>query len=111
MSKACEVKELLGGKLNPAIVDLRFVKPLDEQMLLELSKKYKKWYVFSDSAKIGGVGSVLCSWLQESEIYDVSVKSFEYEDSFIQHGKRALVEESLGLSSLEIANTLKNNNQ
>ena len=111
VSKACEVKELLAGKLNPAIVDLRFVKPLDEQMLLELSKKYKKWYVFSDSAKIGGVGSVLCSWLQESEIYDVSVKSFEYEDSFIQHGKRALVEESLGLSSLEIANTLKNNNQ
>jgi len=38
---------------KPAILDLRFVKPLDEAMLRTLAQRYKRWYVFSDSAKQG----------------------------------------------------------
>lgn len=95
VSKACEVKESLS--LDAAIVDLVFIKPLDESLLKELAKAYKIWFIFSDSAKIGGVGSILANFLQENEIYDVKIKSFEFEDKFIPHGKKAQVEESLKL--------------
>ena len=86
-----------------AILDLRFVKPLDEKMLKDLSQNYKKWFVFSDSAKMGGVGSAILEFLSKEEIKDVALTSFEYEDSFITHGNTKLVEESLGLLPEQLA--------
>jgi 1-deoxy-D-xylulose-5-phosphate synthase len=86
-----------------AILDLRFVKPLDDEMLVQLSKKYKKWYVFSDSAKMGGVGSAILECLSQKQIHDVALTSFEYDDAFITHGNTKLVEESLGLLPEQLA--------
>jgi len=88
---------------NIAILDLRFVKPLDEEMLLELSKKYKRWYVFSDSARQGGVGSAILECLSQNKINDIALTSFEYDDAFITHGNTKLVEESLGLLPEQLA--------
>jgi len=85
------------------ILDLRFVKPLDEEMLVTLSKQYKKWYVFSDSAKMGGVGSAILELLSEKNILDVSLTSFEYTDAFITHGNTTVVEESLGILPEQLA--------
>lgn len=90
-------------EMEVSILDLRFVKPLDEKMLLELSKKHKKWFVFSDSAKMGGVGSAILEFLAKEKILHVSVESFEYEDKFITHGNTKLVEESLGLLPHQLA--------
>ncbi len=86
-----------------AILDLRFVKPLDEVMLRDMAKKYKKWFVFSDSSKMGGVGSAILEFLADDKILDVELTSFEYEDDFITHGKTNLVEESLGLLPQQLA--------
>ena len=86
-----------------AILDLRFVKPLDEEMLLALSQKYKRWYVFSDSAKQGGVGSAILECLSQNSIQDVALTSFEYDDAFITHGNTKLVEESLGILPAQLA--------
>ncbi len=86
-----------------AILDLRFVKPLDKEMLMLLSKSYKKWYVFSDSAKQGGVGSAILEFLSEQGLQDIALTSFEYDDNFITHGNTKLVEESLGLLPEQLA--------
>jgi len=80
-----------------AILDLRFVKPLDEEMLRSLGKQYKKWFIFSDSAKQGGVGSALLEFLSQNDMQDIALTSFEYDDTFITHGNTKLVEESLGI--------------
>jgi len=105
VGRAIETAKLLNEK--PAILDLRFVKPLDETMLRELAQRYKKWYVFSDSAAKGGVGSAILEFLSEAEIDDVALKSFEYEDRFIPHGNTGLVEESLGLLPEQLAEKIK----
>lgn len=88
---------------QPSLVDLRFVKPLDSEMLYKMAALHKQWYVFSDSARLGGVGSALLEWLSEANITDVNVVSFEYEDAFIKHGNTTLVEESLGLLPHQLA--------
>ncbi len=101
VGRAYETAELLEEKVS--ILDLRFVKPLDEVMLKEMAKKHKKWFVFSDSAKMGGVASALLEFLAQEKILDVKVVSFEYSDAFITHGNTKLVEESLELLPAQLA--------
>lgn len=110
VGKALHVRKLLEDTCKPMIVDLVFAKPLDEELLRDVAKSCKKWYVFSDSAKKGGVGDILSAWLQENSIYDIELKSFEFSDKFIPHGKTSLVEESLQVDAKSIAKILKNSN-
>ncbi len=93
---------------DPTVVDLRFVKPLDEALLGELAMTHRRWYVFSDSAAAGGVGSALMEALARMGIRDVQVTTFEYPDTFIRHGNTRLVEESLGLLPEQLAKTIEN---
>ena len=95
VAKAYKVANILD--INPTIIDLIFIKPLDEELLLNLAKEHKKWYIFSDSAKRGGVGEILSGFLQDNDIKDVSVVSFEYPDNFITHGNISKVENSLNI--------------
>ncbi|MDD2653263.1 MAG: 1-deoxy-D-xylulose-5-phosphate synthase [Sulfurimonas sp.] len=106
VGRAYETAKFLDFEVS--ILDLRFVKPLDEEMLLALSSRHKKWFIFSDSAKMGGVGSAILEFLASKKITDIALESFEYEDSFITHGKTAAVEESLGLLPQQIALKIKN---
>jgi 1-deoxy-D-xylulose-5-phosphate synthase len=84
------------------IVDLRFVKPLDKELLKELAKSTKKWFVFSDSQRQGGVGSALLEFISDNDL-DIKVKSFEYDDIYVQHGDTKLLEEDLGILPQQLA--------
>jgi 1-deoxy-D-xylulose-5-phosphate synthase len=101
VGRAQKVAELV--ETNPAVLDLRFVKPLDEAMLVTLSTQYKKWFVFSDSAAQGGVGSAILELLGQKKIKDIELTTFEYSDAFITHGNTKLVEESLGILPEQLA--------
>ncbi len=101
VGRAQQVAELV--EADPAVLDLRFVKPLDTEMLVTLSSKYKKWFVFSDSAAQGGVGSAILELLSQEKINDVELTTFEYDDAFITHGNTKLVEESLGILPEQLA--------
>ena len=101
VGRAAQTIALMDEK--PSLLDLRFVKPLDTQLLRQMALKHKQWYIFSDSSRMGGVGSALLEWLSEEKITDVQVVSFEYDDEFIKHGNTRLVEESLGLLPEQLA--------
>ena len=101
VGRAYETAEHLNKEVS--ILDLRFVKPLDEEMLREMATKHKKWFVFSESSKMGGVGSAILEFLAEDKVFDVELVSFEYEDEYITHGNTKLVEESLGLLPKQLA--------
>ena len=105
VGRAYETAKLLDEEVS--ILDLRFVKPLDKTALRVMAKKHKKWFVFSDSAKMGGVGSALLEFLADEKIVDVYVTSFEYSDAFITHGNTKLVEESLGILPEQLARKVK----
>lgn len=104
VGRACKTEALHEDDI--AILDLRFVKPLDKQTLKDLACKYDDWYVFSDSQKQGGVGSAILEFLNEEKIC-VSLTSFEYEDDFINHGDTKKVEESLGLLPEQLVKKVK----
>ncbi|WP_345969812.1 1-deoxy-D-xylulose-5-phosphate synthase [Sulfurimonas sp. HSL1-6] len=98
---------LLQLGMPAALLDLRFAKPLDAELLRMLSARHKRWYVFSDSAAAGGVGSALLEWLAAEEIGDVHLQSFEYADAFITHGATLKVEASLGLRPEQLAERIR----
>jgi len=104
VSRACQTEKL--HEEDIAILDLRFVKPLDETLLKELSSKYDDWYVFSDSQKQGGVASAILEFTNKEKLC-VNITSFEYEDEFIQHGDTKLVEEGLGLHPQQLVEKIK----
>jgi len=100
VSRACATEKLCAEDIT--IVDLRFVKPLDGDLLLEIAKKSKQWYIFSDSQKQGGVGSALLEFISENDL-EIKVKSFEYGDTYIQHGDTKLLEQDLGILPEQLA--------
>ena len=104
VNRACETEAL--HKDDIAIVDLRFVKPLDKELLRELSQKYDDWYIFSDSQKQGGVASAILEFLNQEKLC-VNITSFEYEDEFINHGDTKAVEEYLGLLPKQLVEEIK----
>lgn len=106
VGKGQKVLNLINKDIDASLVDLIFAKPLDRDMLLNLSAKHKKWYIISDSAKKGGIGEILSAFLQNEGIKDISLKSFEYDDEFIAHGAIGEVEEHLGISAPQIAKFL-----
>ena len=103
VGKAVETAAFLQQEgVDVAIVDLRFAKPLDEVLLATLAQRYKQWYVFSDSAKIGGVGSLIGQFKEKMNLH-VKIESFEYDDIFITHGATPLIEEQLGISAKQLS--------
>ena len=103
VGKAYQTMKLLEDEFDIALVDLVFVKPLDLDMLTKLSNQYKRWFVFSDSAKLGGVASAI----RELDLKGIEIKSFEYEDKFIPLGNSELVEEALQVRAIDLATRVR----
>ena len=105
VGKAYETyKELKKEGIEVGMLDLRFVKPFDKQLLKSL--KAKKWYVFSDNAKKGGIGEMLSEFANEEKMA-VRIVSFEYPDRFIPHGSVEEVEKLLGVDKESIKEKIK----
>ena len=102
VGRAIQTAEIL-SEMAPAILDLRFVKPLDETLLKKLAGEYNQWFIFSDSVRMGGVGSAISELFSQEGITDVSLTTFEYPDAFIAHGNTVLIEESLGILPKQLA--------
>ncbi len=104
VGRAVKVADRLAeAGLEAAVLDLRFVKPIDAALLEDAAAEFSKWFVFSDGAKEGGVASAIMEAVTPKTLQNIEINSFEYEDRFIPHGNTKKVEESLGLLPEQIA--------
>ncbi|NPA45126.1 MAG: 1-deoxy-D-xylulose-5-phosphate synthase [Chlorobi bacterium] len=65
--------------------DMRFVKPLDEELLHELFKKYDKFITLEDGVIQGGFGSAVIEFMVDNG-YNAKIKRLGIPDEFIEHG-------------------------
>ena len=72
-------------KATIAHYDMRFAKPLDEELLLEVGKKFSKIITIEDGVLRGGVGEAITSFLNNNG-YNTKVARLGIEDKFIEHG-------------------------
>ena len=85
--------------------DLRFVKPLDEQLLHNIFKDYNTIITIEDGTISGGFGSAILEFANEHS-YKATIKILGVPDTFIHHGKIEELYERCGLSSSKIKDHL-----
>ncbi|UNO48678.1 1-deoxy-D-xylulose-5-phosphate synthase [Alicyclobacillus acidoterrestris] len=93
--KAADVLKKEHG-IDATVVNLRFVKPLDECLIKELAKTGAPVLTVEEAALAGGVGSAIVELLADSNIH-TRVKRKGIQDEFIEHGSRDEVLSLLGL--------------
>lgn len=85
---AVEVCEKLEKKnIRVAHFDMRFVKPIDEQLLQEVFSKYKKIITIEDGCIQGGFGSAVLEYMADNN-YSAEVKRLGIPDDVIEHGEQ-----------------------
>ncbi|MGL6105390.1 1-deoxy-D-xylulose-5-phosphate synthase [Romboutsia sp.] len=104
---AIEAKEItLKVNINPTIVNARFLKPIDENLLDELFKTHKKVITIEDNVSSGGFGSRINQFIIDNN-YNVEIKNIALPDEFIKHGQVDKIYEEVGLSPNKIADKIK----
>ncbi len=102
--KACEMLEKEG--LNPAHYDLRFVKPLDEEMLHEVFQKFDRVITVEDGCLQGGMGSAVLEFMIDNG-YTAKVKRLGIPDRIVEHGEQIELQRECGFDPSGIANAVR----
>ena len=86
-NEAAKAIEVVEGKTNKTIAhyDLRFLKPLDEEMLDEIGKNFKNIVTIEDGVLKGGMGSAILEFMSDHG-YTPTVRRIGLPDQFVQHG-------------------------
>ncbi len=94
-------------KVSIAHYDMRFVKPLDEAILHEVGKKFKRIVTVEDGARNGGFGSSVLEWMSDNG-YMPSIKRLGLPDQFIEHGTVPELREIAGIDKESIRKSVIN---
>lgn len=92
--------------LNPAHYDMRFVKPLDSDLLHEVFSKFKKVVTVEDGCLMGGFGSAVLEWMMDHG-YQAQVKRLGIPDDIIEHGEQIELHRECGFDPDGIAATVR----
>jgi 1-deoxy-D-xylulose-5-phosphate synthase len=82
---------------SAAVVNPRFVKPIDREMLAQYARRVAAFVTFEDHVKMGGFGSAVVEALEEMDSAAPVVR-IGWPDQFIEHGKVDALREKYGLS-------------
>ena len=102
LDKALEVSE----KMNFTLIDMRFVKPLDQEILKKYLSKADYFVSLEDGSIAGGAGSAVQEFCSIESI-DIKSILLGIPDRFIEHSSREEMLESAGLSVAKILDRLK----
>ena len=100
--KACEMLDATG--VNAAHYDMRFAKPIDENILHEVFAKFNKVITVEDGCLQGGMGSAILEFMADNN-YSAEVKRLGIPDKFIEHGEQLELHTECGFHPEGIVNT------
>ncbi|WP_151734352.1 1-deoxy-D-xylulose-5-phosphate synthase [Paenibacillus tengchongensis] len=89
------------------VVNARFLKPLDGQMLLELANAGTGMVVLEEASQAGSLGSAVLEYYSEHEIYDARVHLMGVPDVFIEHGSIKEQRQQTGLTAEALCARIK----
>ncbi len=93
-------------QLDATVANMRFVKPLDDALLHQLTEQHETLITLEDNATIGGAGSGVNEWLAAQNIQR-RVINLGLPDHYIEHGTREELLSSCGLDAQGIINALQ----
>ena len=105
---ALEAARLLAGEgIQATVINARFVKPLDRELILETARRTGVVVTVEENALMGGFGSAVLELLSEADCSDVRVKRVGIPDHYIEQGSQSQLRADLGLDAAGIAATCK----
>ena len=99
--RALEILQEMG--ISAALLNARFVKPLDEELILDHANRCHRIVTVEENAVQGGFGSAVIELLASAGLCDVQVRQIGLPDEFVAHGARPVLRELHGLDPDHIA--------
>jgi 1-deoxy-D-xylulose-5-phosphate synthase len=97
---AMEAAERLSEEgISAAVLNARFVKPLDQALIAQLAKSVKCVITVEEGCRMGGFGSAVLESLAEQEIFNIPIKVLGLPDKFIEQGPQDLLRVNYGLTA------------
>jgi len=93
-------------ELNATVIDMRFVKPLDETMITELASSHELLVTIEENARLGGAGSAVNEFIAQNKL-SVATLNLGLPDQFVDHGDTATLLSSCGLDKEGIIASIK----
>ena len=103
---AAAIRDVKAEGINPAHYDMRFVKPLDEEMLHEVFSKFNKVITIEDGTIVGGFGSAVLEFMNEHG-YKADVKIMGIPDRLVEHGTPKQLYDEIGIDANGIAGMMR----
>jgi len=105
VSVAMEASRILvEDGIDAGVVNMRFAKPLDTELLSELSRQTSLLVTVEEGSVMGGFGSAVLEWLSASDLLSrVRVRMVGIPDHYVEHGAPAILRESVGLTAPQLA--------
>ena len=96
-------KKLKKSRVDNSVIDLRYIKPLDEKVLKRALKNFKRIFVIEEHFVSGGAGSAIIEWANKNGFNTIKIYLFGVENKFVHSsGNQKAAREKLGLSSEKI---------
>jgi 1-deoxy-D-xylulose-5-phosphate synthase len=92
-------QELQKQDIHPTVVNTRFVKPLDQNTLLNLAAHHGRILTVEENVAMGGFGSAILEMLADHGLYGIPVKRLAVGDVFVEHGAQKLLRRKYGLDA------------
>ena len=103
---AAAIRDVKVEGLNPAHYDMRFAKPIDEELLHEVFGKYDKVITVEDGTVVGGFGSAVLEFMAANN-YKAEIKILGIPDKIIEHGSPKELYNEIGIDANHIADTIR----
>jgi 1-deoxy-D-xylulose-5-phosphate synthase len=95
--EAAEILALQG--IEATVVNARFVKPVDTEMIVDLAMRIKRIVTVEENTLAGGFGSYVNDAIKQADISDVIIRNIGVPDVFIEHGGQAFLRSKYGLDA------------
>ena len=96
-------QELASSGIEATVVNARFAKPLDSELIIDLASRIKRIVTVEENAFSGGFGTSVADLLQKSGIIDAQIKSIGIPDEFVEQGTQNILRSKYGLDAKGIA--------
>lgn len=100
-------RELAEEGIRVAVVNARWAKPLDEELILRLAKGTRRIVTVEDHAVAGGFGSAVLELLEFHSLNHIDVRVVGFPDRPIEHGAVSILKELYGLTSSHIKDVVR----
>lgn len=90
--------------VRAAVINARFVKPLDQELILAWAKKTGRIITIEENVLQGGFGSAVLEMLQEAEYFPINFVRLGLPDTFVPHGNQSILRNLYGIDAEGIEN-------